>query len=89
MKVTKVTKTYYVVNGEKVFFFEPISISKRKVQALLNQSERLVICGMCEGYIHCKEDVRPLTPACKKFKSCRKTLSKICMEMNEEYEEKR
>ena len=64
MKVTKVTRKYYVVNGEKVYFFEPVKVSKRTIQKLLNQSEQIVKsinCGMCRKYIKCKKDIRFLT----------------------------
>ena len=87
MKVTKVTRTYYVVNGEKVYFFEPIKVSKKALQKLLNQSEKLVKsihCGGCYNYIQCKKDVRAATAACKDYVQPKKTMAEIIKEMDKE-----
>ena len=92
MKVTKVTRKYYVVNGEKVYFFEPIRISKRAVQKLLNQSEKVVksiTCGMCCKYIQCKKDIRAKTLACKDFRPSKKQFWQVIQEMNKPYDEQK
>jgi hypothetical protein len=92
MKVTKVTKNYYVVNGEKVYFFEPITISKRAIQRLLDQNAKVIenlCCCACLYYKNCGEDIAAFTPACKKFNPPKKLISTIVKEMDKEYDEKR
>ena len=44
MKITKITKEYYEVAGEKVYFFEPLEkeISIEDMQKIVNANEKLV-----------------------------------------------
>lgn len=42
MKITKITKEYYEVNGEKVYFFEPLekAISIKELQKIMDTVEQ-------------------------------------------------
>ena len=44
MKITKITKEYYEVEGEKVYFFEPLEkvISIKELQKIMDTAEELV-----------------------------------------------
>ena len=44
MKITKVTKTYFETEGERVYFFEPLEkeISIKDMQKILDANEKLV-----------------------------------------------
>jgi len=44
MKITKVTKTYFETEGERVYFFEPLEkeISVEDMQKIVNANEKLV-----------------------------------------------
>ena len=44
MKITKITKEYYEVAGEKVYFFEPLEkvISIKELQKIMDTAEELV-----------------------------------------------
>lgn len=44
MKITKVTKEYYEVEGEKVYFFEPLErvISIKDLQKIMDTAEEVV-----------------------------------------------
>jgi len=43
-KITEVTKEYYEVDGEKIYFFEPLEkvISIKDLQKILNASKEIV-----------------------------------------------
>ena len=32
MKITKVTKSYFETEGERVYFFEPLDVERRKLR---------------------------------------------------------
>lgn len=44
MKITKITKEYYEVDGEKVYFLEPLEkvISVKELQKIMDTAEELV-----------------------------------------------
>ena len=44
MKITKITKEYYEVDGEKVYFFEPLEkvISIKELQKIMDTAEDVV-----------------------------------------------
>ena len=44
MKITKITKEYYEVEGEKVYFFEPLEkvISIKELQKIMDTAEEVV-----------------------------------------------
>lgn len=44
MKITKITKEYYEVDGEKVYFFEPLKkeISVEGMQKIVDTAEKVV-----------------------------------------------
>ena len=44
MKITKITKEYYEVEGEKVYFFEPLekAISIKELQKIMDTAEEVV-----------------------------------------------
>jgi hypothetical protein len=44
MKITKITKEYYEVEGEKVYFFEPLEkvISIEDLQKIMDTAEEVV-----------------------------------------------
>lgn len=44
MKITKITKDYYEVEGEKVYFFEPLEkvISIKELQKIMDTVEEVV-----------------------------------------------
>jgi hypothetical protein len=44
MKITKITKEYYKVEGEKVYFFEPLEkvISIEDLQKIMDTAEEVV-----------------------------------------------
>ena len=44
MKITKITKEYYEVEGEKVYFFEPLEkvISIKELQKIMDAAEEVV-----------------------------------------------
>lgn len=44
MKITKITKEYYEVDGEKVYFFEPLekTISIEDLQKIMDTAEKVV-----------------------------------------------
>lgn len=44
MKITKITKEYYEVDGEKVYFFEPLKkvISVKDLQKIMDTAEKVV-----------------------------------------------
>jgi len=44
MKITKVTKTYFETEGERVYFFEPLEkeISVEDMQKIVDANEKLV-----------------------------------------------
>ena len=44
MKITKITKEYYEVDGEKVYFFEPLEkvISIKELQKIMDTAEEVV-----------------------------------------------
>ena len=44
MKITKVTKTYFETEGERVYFFEPLDeeMSVSELQELMNENEKFL-----------------------------------------------
>lgn len=44
MKITNITKEYYEVDGEKVYFFEPLEkvISIKELQKIMDTAEEVV-----------------------------------------------
>jgi len=44
MKITKITKEYYEVEGEKVYFFEPLEkvISIKELQMIMDTAEEVI-----------------------------------------------
>lgn len=44
MKITNITKEYYEVGGEKVYFFEPLEkvISIKELQKIMDTAEEVV-----------------------------------------------
>jgi hypothetical protein len=44
MKITKITKEYYEVEGEKIYFFEPLEkvISIKELQKIMDTTEEVV-----------------------------------------------
>jgi hypothetical protein len=45
MKITKVTKTYFETEGERVYFFEPLDeeMSITELQELMNENEKFLL----------------------------------------------
>ena len=45
MKITKVTKTYFETEGERVYFFEPLDeeMTITELQEMMNEHEKLVL----------------------------------------------
>ena len=45
MKITKVTKTYFETEGERVYFFEPLDeeMSVPELQELMNENEKFLL----------------------------------------------
>ena len=45
MKITKVTKTYFETEGERVYFFEPLDeeMSVSELQELMNENEKFLL----------------------------------------------
>ena len=45
MKITKVTKTYFETEGERVYFFEPLDeeMSISELQELMNENEKFLL----------------------------------------------
>ncbi len=45
MKITKVTKTYFETDGERVYFFEPLDeeMTVSELQELMNENEKFVL----------------------------------------------
>ena len=44
MKITKVTRTYFETEGERVYFFEPLDeeMSVSELQELMNENEKFL-----------------------------------------------
>ena len=45
MKITKVTKTYFETEGERVYFFEPLDeeMTISELQELMNENEKFLL----------------------------------------------
>ncbi len=45
MKITKVTKTYFETEGERVYFFEPLDeeMTVSELQELMNENEKFLL----------------------------------------------
>jgi predicted transcriptional regulator len=45
MKITKVTKTYFETEGERVYFFEPLDeeMTIAELQEMMDEHEKLVL----------------------------------------------
>ena len=45
MKITKVTKTYFETEGERVYFFEPLDeeMTITELQELMNENEKFLL----------------------------------------------
>ena len=45
MKITKVTKTYFETEGERVYFFEPLDeeMSVSELQELMDENEKFLL----------------------------------------------
>ena len=45
MKITKVTKTYFETEGERVYFFEPLDeeMSITELQELMDENEKFLL----------------------------------------------
>ena len=45
MKITKVTKTYFETDGERVYFFEPLEedMSIKELQELMDEHEKFIL----------------------------------------------
>ena len=45
MKITKVTRTYFETEGERVYFFEPLDeeMSISELQELMNENEKFLL----------------------------------------------
>ena len=45
MKITKVTKTYFETEGERVYFFEPLDeeMTITELQELMDENEKLLL----------------------------------------------
>jgi len=45
MKITKVTKTYFETEGERVYFFEPLDeeMTVSELQDMMNENEKFVL----------------------------------------------
>lgn len=52
MKITNITKEYYEVDGEKVYFFEPLEkvISIKELQKIMDTAEEVVNKLKVENY---------------------------------------
>ena len=62
MKITKITKEYYEVEGEKVYFFEPLEkvISIKELQKIMDTAEEVVnkLRGKKQECLACKDKTR-------------------------------
>lgn len=62
MKITKITKEYYEVDGEKVYFFEPLEkvISIEDLQKIMDTAEEVVnkLKGEKRECLACKDKTR-------------------------------
>jgi hypothetical protein len=45
MKITKVTKTYFETDGERVYFFEPLEedMSIKELQEMMDEHEKFIL----------------------------------------------
>ena len=45
MKITKVTKTYFETEGERVYFFEPLDeeMTVTELQEMMNEHEKFIL----------------------------------------------
>ena len=45
MKITKVTKTYFETDGERVYFFEPLEedMSVKELQEMMDEYEKFIL----------------------------------------------
>ena len=45
MKITKVTKTYFETEGERVYFFEPLEedMSVKELQEMMDEHEKFLL----------------------------------------------
>ena len=61
MKITKITKEYYEVEGEKVYFFEPLEkvISIKELQKIMDTAEE-VVNKLKEGKYMSEEEIKKL-----------------------------
>lgn len=62
MKITNITKEYYEVDGEKVYFFEPLekTISIEDLQKIMDTAEKVVnkLKGEKRECLACKDKTR-------------------------------
>lgn len=62
MKITNITKEYYEVDGEKVYFFEPLEkvISIKELQKIMDTAEEVVnkLKGEKRECLACKDKTR-------------------------------
>lgn len=62
MKITNITKEYYEVDGEKVYFFEPLEkvISIKELQKIMETAEEVVrkLKGKKQKCSACEDETR-------------------------------
>jgi len=67
MKITKVTKSYFETEGERVYFFEPLDeeMTIIELQELMDENEKFLLNkGIAGEFYPCKPDIFEKTYQC-------------------------